>query len=46
MVCPFEPNEKQALLESSDLAHRCKLVIGLIEAALRSDDNGGTAAMN
>jgi len=46
MVCPFEPNEKQALLESADLAHRCKLIIGLIEAALRRDDDGGTAAMN
>jgi Lon protease-like protein len=47
MVCPFEPNEKQALLESADLAHRCKLIIGLIESALRrDDDNGGTAAMN
>jgi len=46
MVCPFEPQEKQALLESPDLAHRCKLIIGLIESALRRDDNGGTAAMN
>jgi hypothetical protein len=46
MVCPFEPNEKQALLESANLAHRCKLIIGLIEAALRRDDDGGTAAMN
>ena len=46
MVCPFESHEKQALLESADLAHRCKLIIGLIEAALRHDDNGGTAAMN
>ena len=46
MVCPFEPHEKQALLESADLAHRCKLIIGLIESALRRDDNGGTAAMN
>lgn len=46
MVCPFEPNEKQALLESADLAHRSKLIIGLIEAALRRDDDGGTAVMN
>jgi Lon protease-like protein len=46
MVCPFEPNEKQGLLESADLAHRCKLIIGLIESALRRDDNGGAAAMN
>lgn len=46
MVCPFEPHEKQALLESADLAHRCKLIIGLIEAALRRDDDGGSTAMN
>ena len=46
MVCPFEPHEKQALLESVDVAHRCKLIIGLIEAALRRDDDGGAAAMN
>lgn len=46
MVCPFEPHEKQALLESADLAHRCKLIIGLIESALRRDDDGGAAAMN
>ncbi len=46
MVCPFEPHEKQALLESTDLAHRCKLIIGLIEATLRRDDDGGAAAMN
>ena len=46
MVCPFEPHEKQALLESADLIHRCKLIIGLIESALRRDDNGGSAAMN
>lgn len=46
MVCPFEPNEKQALLESPDLAHRCKLIIGLIEAALRHDDSGGATVMN
>ena len=46
MVCPFESHEKQALLESADLAHRCKLIIGLIESALRRGDNGGSAAMN
>ena len=46
MVCPFEPHEKQALLESTDLVHRCKMIIGLIEAALRREDNGGTVAMN
>ena len=33
MVLPFEPADKQALLESPDLTHRAKLLIGLSEAA-------------
>jgi len=45
MVCPFEPHEKQALLEATGLEQRAKLIIGLIEAALRRDGDG-TAAMN
>lgn len=32
MVLPFEPADKQALLESPDLTHRAKLLIGLSEA--------------
>ena len=42
MVCPFDPAEKQVLLESPDLAQRCKTLIGFVEAALReaSNDNG------
>ena len=46
MVCPFEPHEKQALLESVDLSKRCKLIIGLIESALRRDSNGSSASVN
>lgn len=38
MVCPFDADEKQALLESPDTAQRAKMMIGLIEAALRGDD--------
>ncbi len=44
MVCPFETHEKQALLESRSLERRAKLMIGLIEAALRSDDATSAAA--
>lgn len=33
MACPFAPEDKQALLESPDLLHRAKLLIGLVEAA-------------
>jgi Lon protease-like protein len=46
MVCPFEPDEKQALLESTDLSNRCKLVIGLIESALRRDSNASSDTIN
>ncbi|QLH40405.1 MAG: LON peptidase substrate-binding domain-containing protein [Defluviicoccus sp.] len=33
MSCPFEPGEKQALLESEDLVDRCRLLISLFEMA-------------
>jgi len=33
MVCPFAPNEKQALLESATLAERATLLTALIEMA-------------
>lgn len=42
MVCPFDPAEKQVLLESTDVEARCKTLIGLIESSLR-DDNGNPA---
>ncbi len=44
MVCPFDADEKQALLESPDTAQRAKMMIGLIEAALRSDDLTASSA--
>jgi Lon protease-like protein len=40
MVCPFEPADKQVLLESRDLEARCKLLIGLLESALREGGDG------
>lgn len=46
MVCPFDAGEKQALLESADLTGRAKLLIGLVEAALRDDEDGPTASVN
>ena len=33
MVCPFEPNEKQALLEAADLDERARLLTAIIEMA-------------
>lgn len=46
MVCPFDPAEKQALLESSDLAGRSKMLIGLVETALRDGENHNGATVN
>jgi uncharacterized protein len=46
MVCPFDPAEKQALLESRDLTGRSKMLIGLVELALRGDDNPTRTTVN
>lgn len=43
MICPFAPNEKQALLEAPDLDARGRIVIALLEmAALRPAPEDGT----
>jgi Lon protease-like protein len=34
MICPFAPNEKQALLEASDLTERSRVITALIEMAV------------
>jgi Lon protease-like protein len=39
MVCPFEPPEKQALLEAEDLDSRAKTLIALVEMAVLSTAN-------
>ena len=46
MVCPFNPAEKQVLLESPDIARQCKMLIGFIESALRSDNGNGNPTLN
>jgi Lon protease-like protein len=33
MVCPFEPSEKQALLEAADLGARARLLTAIVEMA-------------
>ena len=38
MACSFTPSDCQALLESPDTGLRAKLLIGLIEMALLSDN--------
>lgn len=43
MLCPFAPNEKQALLEAENIAARASLMLSLIDMALmerRSNDPG------
>ena len=34
MVCPFDPSEKQALLEAPDLAERARLLTAIVEMAV------------
>jgi uncharacterized protein len=43
MVCPFEPSEKQALLEARDLDERAKLLTAIVEMAVveRPSEGGG-----
>lgn len=41
MICPFRPNEKQALLESPDLAGRAELLTSLLEMAVHHRQGGG-----
>lgn len=40
MVCPFEPAEKQALLEAPTLADRARTMIALLELAAAGADSG------
>jgi Lon protease-like protein len=47
MLCPFEPSEKQALLEAPDLVRRSDALIALLEMANASAiPSGGTPSMN
>ena len=44
MICPFEPNEKQALLEAPDLEERARLLTAIVEmAALHQPSDAATA---
>ena len=38
MMCPFNNQEKQALLEARDYAHMTEIMLSLMEMAIRSDD--------
>lgn len=41
IVCPFEPAEKQALLEATSLAERARLIASLMDMAARVGAAGG-----
>ena len=40
MLCPFEPEDKQALLEAPSLTTRRETLVTLIQFALRGGDSG------
>ena len=40
MLCPFDPPEKQALLEAEDLAARAELLTTIVEMAALDNSNG------
>ncbi len=44
MICPFEPNEKQALLEAPNLDERARLLTAIVEMAALNRPNDGAAA--
>jgi uncharacterized protein len=43
MVCPFEPSEKQALLEAPDFEARAQLSTAIVEMAVLDRSSGGEA---
>src|ERR1700751_3452359 len=44
MVCPFEPSEKQALLEAPDLDERARLLTAIVEMAELNPPRDGPGA--
>ena len=44
MICPFDPSEKQALLEAPDLDERARLLTAIVEMAVMQRPSEGTGA--
>jgi len=44
MICPFEPSEKQALLEAPNLDERARLLTAIVEMAALHEPNDAAAA--
>ena len=43
MICPFEPEEKQALLEAGDATRQARLLIALMEMEALAEPGGSSA---
>ncbi len=43
MICPFEPEEKQALLEAGDSGRQARLLIALMEMEALAEPGGSSA---
>ena len=46
MMCPFNPSEKQALLEANDLADRAGVMLTLLEMASAGPNPGAESSLN
>jgi Lon protease-like protein len=46
MICPFDPEEKQALLEAATVKERAEALLALIEIANASSGAGGKPSIN
>lgn len=46
MMCPFQPSEKQALLEAKTLADRANVMVALLEMTLAANDDSANLHRN
>lgn len=46
MMCPFQPNEKQALLEALSLGDRANVMVALLEMAFAANDDSANLLRN
>lgn len=46
MMCPFQPSEKQALLEASSLSDRADVMVALLEMSLAANDDSANLQRN
>ena len=46
MICPFEPSEKQALLEAADLSRQTEILTALMQMDARTAASGAPSQMH